>query len=207
MHLLGKPRDRSSQGEPPFKVWSWLATHPGDGPQPSPNASSRKPAGKPLRRDFTGLCWPQGPWEMKPARGRPAAQPLLLPVMNRTLLCVPEEMAHISLPLVLLAAQLFAPIHLPPEATGRGNEEGELIREGRKPGPRVRVEPKGIRDLGVSVGPPEPGGSQSLMCLQTCIQNSYVHQSNLVQSKCLLAGRQGALVRAAKTEHHRLGGS
>ena len=46
---------------------------------------------------------------------------------NCTLLCVPEEMAHTSLPLVLLAVRLFAPIHLPPEATGRGNEEGELI--------------------------------------------------------------------------------
>lgn len=74
-------------------------------------------------------------------------------------------------------------------------------REGSQ-GPGRGVEPKGIGDLGVSVRAPEPGGSQSLICLQMCVQNSYVHQSNLAQSECLLAGRQGALVQATKTECH-----
>ena len=82
----------------------------------------------------------------------------LLPFMNRTLLCVPEEMAHISLPLVLRAVQLFAPIHLPPEATGRGNEEGELIRKGRKPGPRVRGGAKGHQGFRCERGAPGARG-------------------------------------------------
>ena len=73
-------------------------------------------------------------------------------------------------------------------------------REGSQ-GPGWGVEPKGIGDLGVRVRPPEPGGSQSLICLQMCVQN-YDHQSNLAQSECLLAGRQGALVQATKTECH-----
>lgn len=84
--------------------------------------------------------------------------PTLLPFMNRTLLRVPEEMAHISLSLVLPAVQLFAPIHLPPEATGKGNEEGELIRKGRKPGPRVRGGAKGHRGFSCERGAPGASG-------------------------------------------------
>ena len=95
---------------------------------------------------MTSLCSAgrRGPGKRSQPAGQPPSSSLLL-FVNHALLCVPEEMAHISLPLVPLAVQLFAPIHLPPETTGRGNEEGELIQKGRKPGPRVRGGAKGHR--------------------------------------------------------------
>lgn len=160
MHLLENPGTTAANVSLPERCRAGLLPSPGDGPQPSPNASSRRPVRKRLHCDFTVLCGPQGPWETAVPAGQPPSSSL---PQNRCLLCVPEEMAHISLPLVLLAVQLFAPIHLPPETTGRGNEEGELIRKGREARAQGGkwVEPKGIGDVGVSVRAPEPGGSQS----------------------------------------------
>ena len=76
---------------------------------------------------------------------------------------VPQEIAHISLPLVLAGSAAVCPVHLPSEATGRGNEEGELMGKGSKAA--RGAEPKGIIYLGESVGPSPTEGSQSRICL------------------------------------------
>lgn len=137
---------------------------------------------------------------VQPAGQPPSSSPPLLCEPRSP--CVPEEMAHISLLLVLLAVQLFAPIHLPPETTGRGNEEGEPSEREGSQGPGARGGAKGHQDLGVSVRAPEPGGSQSFDMLANVCPNSYVHQSNLAQSGVLTGWQAGGPSLATKTECH-----
>lgn len=115
------------------------------------------------------LCRPEGPWGLKPARWPASPSSSLLLFVNRALLCVPEEMAHISLPLVLLAVQLFAPFTCLLRPQGEEMRRVGSSEKGRKPGPRARGGAKGHRGFRCErQGPHRARGSQSMMYLQMC---------------------------------------